>query len=401
MSRGIHAMNRIAALLLVFFPVLVFAQSPVAEQVPSGGSVATEGAGIPRGQNASEYAAEVDRKVTHGGQAAMSLRSIVAKPETFRAVTQFVKADAYRGKRVRLAGYLKTRAVAEFSGLWLRVDGPNGMLSLDNMDRRPVKGTTDWTLHEVVLDVPESAVRLAFGSLLRGAGQVWLDDLTLDVVDPKAIQSTTSYLYDANPAEHTSNLDFEATATDAANPVPGWKFGGYPAGSPSHRIAEAGAHGGRYFLELKATQQGVPTTSVATQDIATAPYKGKRVRFRAYLKTEDVVQEAYLSIAYGTKYSWIQTTAAGRGRKGRSDWQSQDLVFDVPNDPEFLNLSVVLQGVGTVGVDDASVEIVDPAKVALSPESEREKAAQEKRARELAESYPKLSDRPENLNFER
>jgi hypothetical protein len=47
------------------------------------------------------------------------------------------------------------------------------------------------------------------------------------------------------------------------------------------------------------------------------------------------------------------------------------------------------------------VEIVDPAKVALSPESERERAAQEKRSRELAEAYPKLLDRPENLEFER
>ena len=33
-------------------------------------------------------------------------------------------------------------------------------------------------------------------------------------------------------------------------------------------------------------------------------------------------------------------------------------------------------------------------------ESERERATQEKRARELAESYPKLPDRPENLDFE-
>ena len=283
-------MNRVAALLVVFIPITAIGQAPKPEQFAlRGWSIATEGAGIPRGQNGSEYAAEVDRKVTHGGQGAMSLRSIVARPAGFRAVTQIVKADAFRGKRLRLTGYLKTRDVAEFSGLWLRVDGPNGMLGFDNMERRPVKGTTDWTRHEVVLDVPEPAVRLAFGSLLRGVGQVWLDDLTLDVVDPQAIQSTTSYLYDPNPAEHTSNLDFEAPATDATNPVPGWKFGGYPAGSPSHAVVEKKAHGGRSFLELKATQQGVPTTSVATQDIATAPYKGKRVRFRAYLKTEDVV----------------------------------------------------------------------------------------------------------------
>jgi len=73
----------------------------------------------------------------------------------------------------------------------------------------------------------------------------------------------------------------------------------------------------------------------------------------------------------------------------------------VPTDAEVLSLAVVLRGVGTLGVDDASVEIVDPAKVAVSPEWELERAAQEKRSRELAEAYPKLPDRPENLDFER
>jgi hypothetical protein len=79
-------------------------QEPREAPVPYGWTIATEGSGIPTGQNASEYATGVDRDVTHGGKAAISMRSIVSKPATFRSVTQFVKADAYRGKRVCLAG---------------------------------------------------------------------------------------------------------------------------------------------------------------------------------------------------------------------------------------------------------------------------------------------------------
>jgi hypothetical protein len=70
-----------------------------------------------------------------------------------------------------LAGYLKTRDVEDWCGIWLRVDGPSRLLAFDNMQPRAVKGTNDWTRHEVVLDVPEAAVRLAFGSVLKGAGQ--------------------------------------------------------------------------------------------------------------------------------------------------------------------------------------------------------------------------------------
>ena len=68
--------------------------------------------------------------------------AIVAQPATFRAITQFVKADTYRDRRVRLAGYLKTRKVAEWCGLWLQVDGRDSMLAFDNMQPRALKGTT-------------------------------------------------------------------------------------------------------------------------------------------------------------------------------------------------------------------------------------------------------------------
>ena len=140
---------------------------------PRGWSDRDRGAAsIPTGQDASEYVAEVDHEVTHGGRASMSMRSIVAKPGTFRSVTQFVKADAYRGKRVRFAGYLKTRDVTDWCGLWLRVDGPSQMLAFDNMHSLALKGTNDWTRYEVVLDVPGGGDEAGpFGSVLAKAGQ--------------------------------------------------------------------------------------------------------------------------------------------------------------------------------------------------------------------------------------
>ena len=36
---------------------------------------------------------------------------------------QFFKADAYRGKRLRLSGYVKTNAVENRAALWMRIDG--------------------------------------------------------------------------------------------------------------------------------------------------------------------------------------------------------------------------------------------------------------------------------------
>ena len=97
---------------------------------------------------------------------------------------QMFDADDYRGKRVRLSGYVKSELVEPWAGLWMRVDGPNGkMLSFDNMENRPIVGTTDWQKCEIVLDVPEDSAQIAIGIVLSGKGQVWLSNVQFEAVD--------------------------------------------------------------------------------------------------------------------------------------------------------------------------------------------------------------------------
>jgi hypothetical protein len=392
-------MNRVAALVLGLAVVPVGAQTPKAEQAPAGWSIATEGSGIPMGQNASEYAVELDREEFHGGQQAVSIRSVVSVPKKFRSITQFVKADAYRGKRVRLSGYLKARDVDDFAGIWMRIDGQTSMLAFDNMDRREVKGTTGWIRHEVVLDVPQVAMRIAFGALLSGAGHIWADDLALEIVDPSEAKSTRLIQFGVYRIDQASNLGFELT--DPSGRIAVWDVHGHRSRAYSHRILQAGAHRGRAFLEARSTGKGTPLVFSAAQNVPAAPYRSKRLRFQAYLKTEGVTEEAFLSLEVGAKDSWIRVNSMGRGSKGKTDWQLQEIVLDVPANGETLGFAAELRGPGTLGVDDVSLEIVDPAKVALTPESDHDKAAREKHTRELAEAYPKLPERPTNLDFER
>jgi hypothetical protein len=56
------------------------------------------------------------------------------------------------------------------------------MLAFDNMQNRPIKGTTDWKQYESILDVPEEAANIAFGVLLSGAGKAWLNDVKFEIV---------------------------------------------------------------------------------------------------------------------------------------------------------------------------------------------------------------------------
>jgi hypothetical protein len=68
--------------------------------------------------------------------------------------------------------------------LWMRIDGADEArpLAFDNMEDRPIKGSTDWAAHSVVRDVPPDATVIALGALLAGKGHVWWDDVVLEPV---------------------------------------------------------------------------------------------------------------------------------------------------------------------------------------------------------------------------
>jgi hypothetical protein len=72
---------------------------------------------------------------------------------------------------------------------------------------RAIKGTSDWKKYVVVLDVPESAQEIAFGLLLTGAGQVWMDDLAFEVVGKDI--PTTGPKPSAGVPPAPANLTFE------------------------------------------------------------------------------------------------------------------------------------------------------------------------------------------------
>jgi hypothetical protein len=71
---------------------------------------------------------------------------------------------------------------ADAAQLWLRMDGPSTTLVFDNMQNRRIKGTTDWTRYEIVLDVPRKTRYIGFGALVAGAGQAWVDDFVFEPV---------------------------------------------------------------------------------------------------------------------------------------------------------------------------------------------------------------------------
>jgi hypothetical protein len=131
---------------------------------------------------AQQCAAGVDAEIEARGTPNLTLKCD-AKYEGFVGIMQAFAADNYRGQRLRFSALVKSEGVEDWGGLWMRVDDVDKPgASFDNMQRRPVKGTTEWTPYAVVLDASTKAQGVFFGFLLSGRGQLWISDLRFEVV---------------------------------------------------------------------------------------------------------------------------------------------------------------------------------------------------------------------------
>lgn len=157
------------------------------------------------GSNPQDYEAGIVG-AGHTGSAAY-LKSQIENPEGFGTLMQTFSAERYRGKRLRMSGNVKAADVENGAGLWMRIDGadPRKPLGFDNMQDRPILGTTDWQQYEVVLDIPHESQAIAFGVLLVGNGEVLLDDIRFDAVDESVAVTNTAAVLPMEPA----NLDFD------------------------------------------------------------------------------------------------------------------------------------------------------------------------------------------------
>jgi hypothetical protein len=134
------------------------------------------------GDTPQDYIYGIDPTLRLNGKACAYLKSRVDPAVGFGTLAQAFQGSEYRGKRLRLSGWIKAQEVEQWAGLWMRVDGNEGSLRFDNMHRRAIQGNCDMKQYEVILDVLTESVGIYFGILLVGKGQIWLSNVRFEVV---------------------------------------------------------------------------------------------------------------------------------------------------------------------------------------------------------------------------
>ena len=157
------------------------------------------------GSDPDKYEMGLDPKAGLNGSNAATIQSNESRIRGFGTLMQSMTADKYRGKKIKMTGYMRSEKVKHWAGFWVRVDGSKseGSLAYDNMYDRPVKGNTEWAKYEIVLNVPERATNISFGAMLDGTGKIWFDNIQFEAIaDPSGFKNNKRQ---PDPA----NLNFE------------------------------------------------------------------------------------------------------------------------------------------------------------------------------------------------
>jgi C-terminal processing protease CtpA/Prc len=177
----------------------------------------------------------------------------------------------------------------------------------------------------------------------------------------------------ATPAAAQSlpaNLGFE----DGAPALTVWRFNPLPQYAMA--LDSVNPHGGRWSAHVTGQAGGPPSAfGNLLQPVDPGPYRGKRVRYRAWVRSE---------LAPGTTAGiWLRVDRPGRtgffdnmGSRpilGTTGWRMYEIVGDVAGDATGVTFGMLLVGAGQAWLDDATFEVIGdaPRPEAARPLTER------------------------------
>ena len=138
---------------------------------------------IVAGQSPKDYDAGIDYRVSVSGKGSKFLRCKQCDGKSWATVMQSISAQRYAGQRVRFQAQVRTHDISDWAGLWMAVDSPEKpTAAFYNSSDKPIKGSSEWQIRTVTLDVPPNATTINFGVIGSGKGEVWIDDLKFDTV---------------------------------------------------------------------------------------------------------------------------------------------------------------------------------------------------------------------------
>jgi hypothetical protein len=178
-------------------------------------------------------------------------------------------------------------------------------------------------------------------------------------------------------AKTPANLAFALAATGSGTPQvtveppQPWRKGGSQPASYVVGVDPAQARGQSASAYIKSVQSPVAGFGYGglSQSFAAGGYLGRRVRFRAMIKTDNVEQGAWLWLGFNRREGAqiAMDNMSDRRIKGTGDWTPVAIVMDVPAEAAAIAIGFFLSGMGQMWVNDLQFEVVGPDVPVTNP----------------------------------
>jgi len=90
-------------------------------------------------------------------------------------------AASFAGHKVRYSGFIRTKRVSGFAGLWMRAFEGANVVAYDNMQSQAVSGTRNWKRYAIEMAIPARIDSIQFGVRMSSEGTAWFDSLALEI----------------------------------------------------------------------------------------------------------------------------------------------------------------------------------------------------------------------------
>jgi hypothetical protein len=314
--------------------LLLHAWLPVARalQLPPGWS---------KSGNPTSFDMGVDRAVMFEGKPSGYIKSISSNPRGFGMLFQKFSAAGYQGKRARFSAVVKSQNVEDWAGLMMSVIVEEATVASDSMQKRPIRGTQDWTVHSVVLDVDSRADNISIGFKLTGKGAVWINDVQFGEVGADV---------------PVTNTILSSLPRGGMVPVSDWMRGGSNWSEYDMSTASPVAFKGKPSISIKSNHPNPEGNGSYMQVFDAETMRGKRISFSAFIKSENVEKSSGLCIDVLARSQEPPLNIQCSEIKGTQPWTRSSVVLDIDPAATQMQISIELNGSGALWISDVQLE---------------------------------------------
>jgi hypothetical protein len=197
--------------------------------------------------------------------------------------------------------------------------------------------TADWQRRSIVLDVPVNAAAIHYGVGIAGAGELWVDNDSIGVVD---------------------------VSVPLTNPPPvvvdGWRLMGVGRADYAISVDATAKRGATKPIVFKLAQAPSKRWAALVRVVPAIDLRAQRVRVTRWIRTKDAEEmSCIVKVQRDSEWTYGPVIALDYEKiPPTRDWYKCESVLDVSYDAEWILAGITGRGGGQTWVDDLKIEAV-------------------------------------------